>query len=372
MDKVNIAVVGAGVIGLAVAKGLSKSHDDILIVEKNLSFGQETSSRNSEVIHAGIYYPQDSLKAKLCLRGKRLLYDYCRRNRIGHEKIGKLIAIEDDNKRDRLDKLFKNGRECGAEDLRIISGKELKIIEPHLNATAAIFSPSTGVIDSHGLMKCLFAEFKGRGGQIIYNTAVIGIDKTGDGFKVTVEDSAGLFSFLARIVVNAAGLNSDIVAEMAGIFNDEYRLKYSKGDYFRVRNDKAKLISRLIYPLPQQEDVGLGIHATLDLGRSLRLGPDDEYVDRIDYDIDESKKSIFCESVQPLLPFVNPEDLTPDTSGIRPKLQGPVQGFKDFVITDESDEGLNGFIDLIGIESPGLTACLSIAETVTDLLKPYS
>ena len=309
------------------------------------------------------------MKAKTCVQGKKLLYEYCQKNNIGHKRIGKLIAITNSNEREELEKLLKNGLESEVEDLRIISKEEIKKIEPNINATAAIFSPSTGILDSHSLMKSLLSEFKNRGGQIVYNAEVAGINKVSDGFEVSVEDIGGLFSFSAQIVINAAGLNSGRVAEMVGIKRDEYRIKYSKGDYFRVHNNKAKLINRLIYPLPKTEASGLGIHATLDLGEGLRLGPDDEYVDKVYYDIDESKKEIFCEDIEALLPFIRLEDLGPDTSGIRPKLQGPGQGFRDFIVEDESNNGFSGFINLIGIESPGLTASLAIAKMVGGMVK---
>jgi len=369
MDRIETVIVGAGVIGLAVARELSKNYKDILVIEKNPSFGQETSSRNSEVIHAGIYYPRDSLKAKTCIEGRGLLYEYCRKNNIGHKRIGKLIAITNNNERESLEKLFKNGLESGVEDLKIISEEEIKNIEPNINAKAAIFSPSTGIVDSHSLMKKLLSEFKVEGGQIAYNAEVVGIDKVSDGFKVSVDDTGGLFSFSARVVINASGFNSGKIAEMAGIKRDEYRIKYCKGDYFRVHNNKAKLISRLIYPLPKTEALSLGIHATLDLGGGLRLGPDDEYVDKVYYDIDESKKEIFYDDVKALLPFIRLEDLGPDTSGIRSKLQGPGQDFRDFIVGDESSNGFGGFINLIGIESPGLTASLAIARIVKDMVQ---
>ncbi len=369
MERVGIVIVGAGVIGLAVARELSKNHKDILVIEKNPSFGQETSSRNSEVIHAGIYYPKDSLKASLCLQGKSLLYEYCQNNNIGYKRIGKLIAITNNNEREELEKLSRNGLESGVEDLKIISQEEIRKIEPNINAKAAILSSSTGIVDSHSLMKTLLSEFKARGGQIVYNAEVVGIDKVDDGFKVSVEDIGGLFSFFAQVVINAAGLNSDKVAGMVGIGGDEYRIKYCKGDYFRVHNNKAELINRLIYPLPKAEGVSLGIHAVLDLGRGLRLGPDDEYVDKIYYDIDESKQEGFYEDVKELLPFIKLEDLGPDTSGLRSKLQGPGQDFRDFIVEDESSNGFSGFINLIGIESPGLTASLAIARMVGGMVK---
>jgi L-2-hydroxyglutarate oxidase LhgO len=199
---------------------------------------------------------------------------------------------------------------------------------------------------------------------------VTGIEKKKDGFIVRALDvREGFFSFSSRVVVNCAGLYSDKVARMAGIRGDEYALKFCKGDYFRVSPTKSKLIDRLVYPVPKEDRVGLGIHATLDLAGSLRLGPDDEYVEKIDYSIKESKRRIFCESARKFLPFIEETDLSGDTSGIRPKLQGPQEGFRDFLIRQEADKGLEGLIDLVGIESPGLTACLSIAGLVSRMIK---
>ncbi|MFH1519910.1 MAG: NAD(P)/FAD-dependent oxidoreductase [Candidatus Omnitrophota bacterium] len=370
MEKVEITIVGAGIIGLAVARELSKDCKDILVVEKNPSFGQETSSRNSEVIHAGIYYPENSLKAKTCLEGKELIYAYCQKNNIGYKKTGKLIVTTSSRKQTELEKLFQNGLANGLRDLKILSRAQVKKIEPRIKAESAIFSPSTGIIDSHALLKQLLSEFKERSGEIVYNTELVAVDKISDGFELSVEDKQeGLFSLSTRIFINAAGLNSHKVAAMAGIKREEYKIKYSKGDYFRVHNNKAKLINRLIYPLPKQEGSGLGIHATLDLAGGLRLGPDDEYIDEINYDIDQSKNKAFYEDVKAMLPFINLEDLGPDTSGIRPKLQGPGESFRDFLIKDETDNGSPGLINLVGIESPGLTSSLAIAKMVGAIVK---
>lgn len=370
MEKIDITIVGAGIIGLSVAAELSKIYRDIFVIERNYSFGQETSSRHSEVIHAGIYYPKDSLKAKTCIEGRRLIYEFCAKNNIGHKKIGKLIVAIDGNETEDLEALFENGLSNGVEDLKLFSKNEIKNFEPNVAAQTAIYSPHTGILDSHSLMDNLVAQFKSRSGQIAYNTELIGVDKAEGGFKVTVKDEReGNFSFLTQVFINCAGLNSDKVAGMIGIVDSSYRLKYCKGDYFRAHNNKARFINRLIYPVPKDSRAGLGIHATLDLGGGLRLGPDDEYVDKIDYNIDESKKIIFYDSVKQFLPFIELKDLTVDTSGIRPKLQGPDEGFRDFIIRDESDRGLPGFINLIGIESPGLTGSFSIAKIVKDMVK---
>lgn len=357
-------------MGLAVASELSKSHKDIIVVEKNSSFGQEISSRNSEVIHAGIYYPKDSLKTRTCVEGKDLLYALCAENNIGHRKIGKLIVAIDKNEVRDLEDLFKKGLENGVSDLKLITKVEVKRMEPYVQAKAAIYSPSTGILDSHGLMKNLAWQFQSRQGIIAYNTEVIGIDRTNDEYELTVQDaSEGAFKFSSRILINCAGLNSDKVAEMAGIKKGEYKLKYCKGDYFKVHSNKAKFINHLIYPVPKKNYSTLGIHATLDLQGGLRLGPDEEYVDKIDYSINEAKKTSFFEGMGKFLPFIELDDLWPDTSGIRPKLQGPNEGFRDFIIRDEAENNLRGFINLIGIESPGLTSVLSIARMVRKMVE---
>ncbi|MFH1338652.1 MAG: NAD(P)/FAD-dependent oxidoreductase [Candidatus Omnitrophota bacterium] len=373
MEQVNISVVGAGVIGLAIAAELSKEYSDIVVIEKNSTFGQETSSRNSEVIHAGIYYPGGSLKAKMCVEGKELLYEYCGQNNIGHKRMGKLIVAVDDNEVKELEELYKNGLGNGVADLKILSEGEIKKLEPRVKAIAAIHSPSTGILDTHALMNNFASRAQSRNVQIAYSTELTGVEKQKTGLKVSVKDEReGTFDFLTRVFINAAGLNSDKVARMAGIDKKEYTLKYCKGDYFRVHNNKAKLLSRLVYPVPAKKGVSLGIHTALDLAGSLRLGPDAEYVDKIDYAVDESKKEIFYENTRRFMPFIEPEDLAADMSGIRPKLQGPGEDFRDFLIKEESGNGLPGFVNLIGIDSPGLTCVLSIAKEIKKIVKSIS
>lgn len=365
MDRVEIIVIGAGVIGLSIAAELSKTRTEIFVVEKNASFGQETSSRNSEVIHAGIYYPKDSLKQITCIEGRALLYEYCARHAIPHKRIGKLIVAVNEQELKELETLYTCAKENGVDDMRLLSKKETARLEPHVNAEAALYSPSTGILDTHAFMRKLALQFESAGGTFAYNTLVTGIDVSGCGFTLTTQDARGnAFTFRSSIVINCAGLQSDCVAAMTGLNRSEYALKFCKGDYFRVAHSKAHRIHRLVYPVPRAHGAGLGIHATLDMAGSLRLGPDDEYVKNIDYTIDERKREPFYENVKTFLPFIELTDLSPDTSGIRPKLQGPGENFRDFIIKEESDNGIPGLINLIGIESPGLTASLAIAKIV--------
>lgn len=368
MENTRITVVGAGVVGLACAAELSKLYSDIVVIEKNSSFGQEASSRNSEVIHAGIYYPRNSLKTKLCVEGKKLLYSYCKKHRVEYKKLGKLIVAVNSIDLRSLEDLYRNGLNNGVDDLKILPRKEVNKMEPRINAVAAIYSPSTGILDSHGLMKTLEAESKSQNAIFAYNSELIGAEKQQSGFKITVRDSSNnVFSFASQFLINAAGLYSDKIAHLVGIQKKEYALKYCKGDYFRVSRKKAECLSHLIYPVADEKSVSLGTHTVSDLGGGLRLGPDAEYVDKIDYFVEESKKKSFYQQCRLMLPFIELEDLTADMSGIRAKLQGQGEGFRDFVIQEETKQGLPGLINLIGIESPGLTASLAIAKEVKKL-----
>lgn len=368
MEKIDITIIGAGVVGLSIAHELSKSHSNIYIIEKHDSFGRETSSRNSEVIHSGIYYPKDSLKTKTCIEGRQLLYEFCSDNNIPHKKIGKLIVAINNREIKELDELFKHGLNNGLEDLKRLSKDELKKLEPNVNAEAAIYSPSTGILDTHAFMKKLSDKFESHGGSIAYGCELIGIEKNKQGFILAIKDKEGEFKFLSRILINSAGLSSDKISAMAGLDNPEYKLKYCKGDYFRVSSSKSKLITRLVYPVPKKDRAGLGIHATVDMAGQLRLGPDDEYVNDINYDVDPRKAKAFYESTRQFLPFIELQDISLDMAGMRPKLQGKGEGVRDFIIKDESENNLPGFINLIGIESPGLTAALSIAKIVAGFL----
>lgn len=375
MYKTDIIIIGAGVVGLAIAEKLSAASKDIIILERNKNFGQETSSRNSEIIHAGIYYPAGSLKAGMCLRGRDLLYEFCGKKSVPYKKTGKLIVATEKEEIGSLEQLYNNGCRAGATGLRLIDRDEIGKIEPNIRAIAAIYSGETGILDSHVLMDRLSAIAKGGGASLALDSEVLGINKMDDGYEVTVKSASGIEMLSAEIVINSAGLDSDLVAAMAGIdvSANGYELQYCKGQYFRVSGKRLGLVNRLIYPVPEHKAGGLGIHATVDLAGGLRLGPDHEYMrtrDK-DYSLDQSRGRDFYNSVKRFLPFIEADDITPDTAGIRPKIKSDNGEFRDFIIREEKANGLPGFINLIGIESPGLTSALAIAERVDRLVKDY-
>lgn len=362
--EVDMAIIGAGVVGLAIASEVAQQEKGIFVLEKNHTFGLETSSRNSEVVHSGIYYPEDSLKAKLCVEGKKLLYELCERHGIGYKKLGKIVVAVNEDEVRQLERIYEQGKRNGVEDLTFLSRKELKKLEPNIEGTAGLFSPSTGIIDSYSLMRFFYGQARERGAEFVFNTEVIGIEKAGTRYKVQIRDSEGIFYFFASILINSSGLNSDKIAQLAGIDIADmgYKLYYCKGEYFSLNSKGKYLIGRLIYPVPEQ--TGLGIHMNLTLDGRMRLGPNASYVEEIDYGVDETQKRAFYESVKRFFPSLELDALEPEFAGIRPKLQAPGEAFRDFVIAREEKIGFQGLINLIGIESPGLTACPAIARYV--------
>lgn len=359
----DIAIIGAGIIGLAIASALSQDGRGIYILEKNATHGMGISSRNSEVIHAGIYYPPDSLKAKLCIEGRELLYETCTKNNIPHRKIGKLIIATTERERDALEELMGNAERSGVSSVTFLDGKKIREMEPHVRAICGLHSPDTGIVSAHHLMDYYAQHAKRKGAEIVYGTDVIGIERVSRGYKITTADAGGdRFEFVSEKVVNAAGLRSDEIAGMAG---KKYFLHYCKGDYFSINNVKKGMVQRLIYPVPEVNHVGLGVHLTLDLEGRMKLGPDSTYIKRTEtYRVDASKRDRFFASAVRFLPFIQRDDIVPDMSGIRPKLQGPGEGPRDFVISED----FPGFINLVGIESPGLTAAPAIAKYVGNIL----
>lgn len=375
MEEAGVIIIGAGVIGLAIAREISGEDRDVIVLEKNHSFGQETSSRNSEVVHSGIYYPPKSLKAQACVNGSRLIYQTCQKYNIPFKKIGKLIVAIKAPELNVLEKLHSQGRDNGVEGLEIIDREQIKSIEPNISALYGLNSPLTGIIDSHKFMDYLFRGARDKGAIISFDSEVTGISKQEEGYKLRVRNQGQSVDLQTRIVINSAGLDSHMVAAMAGIDIDKagYALHFCKGDYFRVSSKRNALLRGLIYPAPRPKAGGLGIHATLDLAGNLKLGPDDEYLKRNErnYEVNPAKRRIFYDSAREFLPFIEEADLSPDMAGIRPKLQGQGDDFRDFVIREESDKGLPGLINLIGIESPGLTASLAIAKYVKEIIEKH-
>jgi len=364
LAEVGVAIIGAGVIGLATAREIAQGKKDVFVFEKNRTFGLETSSRNSEVIHAGIYYPEDSLKAKLCVEGKSLLYKLCDKHNIAYKKLGKIIVAADENEISWLEELYEQGRKNGVEDLMLLSQTELKKLEPNIEARAGLLSPSSGILDSYTLLKFLYSQAREKGARFVFDTEVIGIERAGAKYKVQIKDRDGISAFVAHVVVNCAGLNSDRISQLAGIdiAKAGYKLHYCKGEYFSLSSKYRNLVVRLIYPVPEQ--AGHGIHVTVGLDGRVRLGPNARYVEAIDYEVDVTQKEAFYNSVKRFLPHIELEDLEPESAGIRPKLQGPDEAFRDFVIAREEKASFPSLINLIGIESPGLTASPAIARYV--------
>ncbi|MBN1699602.1 MAG: NAD(P)/FAD-dependent oxidoreductase [Spirochaetales bacterium] len=370
MERVDCVIIGAGVVGLALARKLSDRLNDVVLVEQHESFGKETSSRNSEVIHAGLYYPEGTLKASLCVEGNRLLYDYCRDYNIPHMKTGKLVVAVHETDIGVIETLFKQGKENGAAGLSLISGSAAAGYEASLSVAGALVSPSTGILDTHALMKSFQTCAEERGAMCAYGCQVRGISGSGgDGYIVEILDAdARVMTLETEILINSAGLSSDRIASMAGIDIDDagYRIHYSKGEYFRINGFPPWTMKHLVYPPPGR--TSLGIHTVIDLQGRLKLGPNAFYVNDIAYDVEPSHLEEFHESVKTFLPFIEKKDLSPDMAGIRAKLQKPGDGFRDFVICHETGRGMPGFINLIGIESPGLTSCLAIADHVANML----
>jgi L-2-hydroxyglutarate oxidase LhgO len=369
MADTPIVIVGAGVVGLAVAARLAPRHPELVVLERRERPGTETSSRNSEVIHAGMYYPTGSLKARLCVRGRQLLYELCERLAVPHRRVTKLIVATRPGELGELERLLALGHANGVE-LELIGREQCRELEPAVPAVAGLLSPSTGIISAHGLMDAYLHEARRHGAIVQTRAELVGLERAGGEYRLSIRTPEGIETLSAERVVNAAGLESDTVAGLAGIDVDAagYRLHWWKGSYFALAGPKARLVSRLVYPVPTH--VSLGVHAVLGLDGRVRFGPDADYLPdrRLDHAVDESRRPAFAEAVRRLLPTVEDADLTPDIAGIRAKLQAPGEAVRDFVIAEESARGLPGLVNLIGIESPGLTSSPAIAEEVERLL----
>ncbi len=359
-------VIGAGVIGLAVARAAAQAGREVVVVEAARAIGTVTSSRNSEVVHAGIYYPAGSLKARLCVAGRERLYAYCRERGIAHRRLGKLIVATSDAERGALEALRRQAQGNGVTDVVRVAADEVAAMEPALRCVDALHSPSTGIIDSHQYMLALEGDARDAGAAFAFASPVAGGRATREGIEVAV-DGAEAMALLARSVVNCAGHDAPRVARsIAGVPAASVPPAYlCKGSYFRLAG--ASPFSRLVYPMP--EAAGLGVHVTLDLAGRTRFGPDTEWVDAIDYRVDPARARHFYPAIRRYWPELPDGALVPDYAGVRPKVQAPRAPAGDFIVSGPRDHGVAGLVNLFGIESPGLTASLAIADAVLELLR---
>ena len=364
MDKVECVVIGAGVIGLAVARRLAQAGREVIVLEAAEGIGTATSSRNSEVIHAGIYYPAGSLMARMCVSGKRALYQYCSDHGVPHRNCGKLIVATTANETAKLQSIRAHAEANGVLDLQTLSGNAARALEPALNCDAALLSPSTGIIDSHAFMLALRGDAEDAGAAFAFHTALLHARAAGDRIELDAGGSAPI-SLECGLLINTAGLSAAAVARsIDGMPIDLIPRTYlAKGNYFSC-SAKAPF-SHLIYPVP--EPGGLGVHLTLDMAGQARFGPDVEWVDTIDYAVDPARAARFYPAIRRYWPTLPDGALMPSYSGIRPKIVPPAVAVQDFLIQGPRDHGVDGLINLFGIESPGLTASLAIADYVAEL-----
>jgi L-2-hydroxyglutarate oxidase LhgO len=370
VEQVETVVIGAGVVGLAVARALAMSGREVLILEREDAFGTITSARNSEVIHAGIYYAKDSLKARLCVAGKKMLYSYCKAHGVAHNNCGKLIVACNAEEVKQFAGIAQRAWDNGVDDLRQISGAEARAIEPALHCEGALLSPSTGIVDSHAFMLAMLGEIENHGGIVVLNTPVDGIAIQDDGFLIRCGGTEPM-DLMAKEVVNSAGLGAPgLATNMKGLPSDAIPQQWTaKGNYFSL-TVKAPF-SRLIYPAPVAG--GLGVHLTLDLQGRGRFGPDVEWIENPDwtnqatYAVDPARGESFYSAIRRYWPDLPDGSLAADYSGIRPKLSrdGPAA---DFRVSGHAEHGLEGYVGLYGIESPGLTSSLAIAKLVAKTL----
>ena len=360
-NDLDCVVIGAGVIGLAVARALANRGLEVVVVEAAGAIGTETSSRNSEVIHAGIYYPVGSRKARLCVAGRKLLYRYCEEKGIRHRRVGKLIVATTDAEIPILEKYLAQARANGVDDMAWVEQAEAAKLEPHVSCVRALHSPSTGIIDSHEYLLALQGDLESKGGQVVLNSRVTRVERRGNVFEIATGDSPTPVISCRRLI-NAAGLHAQDVAHMIeGLPVASIPRQYlARGHYYTLSGKSP--FSRLVYPVAEMG--GLGIHVTLDLAGTARFGPDVQWLDAIDYSFNPDTRDKFATAIRRYYPDLDDTRLQPGYTGIRPKLSGPGQHPADFLIQGEGQHGMPGLVNLYGIESPGLTAALALAEEV--------
>lgn len=365
VDHVECIVIGAGIIGLAVARRLAMAGKEVIVVESAENIGTETSSRSSEIIHAGIYYPEGSLKARFCVAGKLALYPYCESHGVTHRRTGKIIVATNDAQLPELERLKAAAAANGVTDLEWLTPSEVGEMEPAVFCLRALWSPSTGIVDSHGLMLAYQGDAEAHGAMLAFHSPVIGGEVADDGICLKIGERETT-TVKADIVVNAGGLHAQtIAASIAGIpANTVPQCFYAKGNYYILAGSSP--FSRPIYPVPEM--AGLGVHATVDLGGQVRFGPDVEWVTEIDYDVDPGRAELFYDAVRRYFPALEDGSLQPGYAGVRPKLQAPGEPARDFVVQGPAVHGIDGLVNLYGIESPGITASLAIADHVAEML----
>ena len=366
MDSVDVVVVGAGAVGLAVARAVALAGFETLVLERHARPGQETTSRNSGVIHSGLYYPTGSLKAGLCVRGRALLYDYCRQHHVPHKRCGKLI-VANDAQIHALRALHERALKNGVSDVSLLTGEEAARLEPEVRCTAALLCPSTGIVDAHEYVFALLADLERANGALVLHAAVHDVDATDDRFIVRVESGGALSELRCRWLVNCAGLSAvQLLQRIRGYPSTRLRRPwYAKGNYFSCHG--VRPFKHLVYPMP--DEAGLGIHATLELDGTVRFGPDVEWVDQPSYEVDAARAQTFYAAIREYWPSIRDGSLQPAYAGVRPKLVGPHSSAADFEIETSRDHGLKGLVNLLGIESPGLTSSLALAERVAETLQ---
>ncbi len=357
-ERLDCVVVGAGVIGLAVGRALAMRGLEVVVVERSELIGSETSSRNSEVIHAGIYYPTNSLKAELCVEGKHLLYEYCASHQVPHRRCGKIIVATTEGQLDTLRAYQRQALDNGVGALRWLGADEVRELEPEVKAIAGVYSESTGIIDSHALMLSLQGELEHHGGMLALNTEVENLAALGDGISVTTN----ALQLEARWLINCAGLQAPVLSRR--LTEDAPGPHYARGHYYAYSGKTP--FSRLVYPVAQAG--GLGVHVTLDLAGQARFGPDVRWIDTVDYTFDDSHRDEFVAAIRCYFPALDESRLHPSYTGIRPKIVGPGEPAADFRIDGPARHGVGGFVHLLGIESPGLTASLAIAKRVVAIV----
>lgn len=365
-ENVDCVVVGAGVIGLAIARALAQAGREVIVVESADAIGTGISSRNSEIIHAGIYYPPDSLKARLCVAGHHMLYAYCADHRVTHRRCGKLVVATEEDENAALREIQARAEANGVTGVEWLDGATAMAMEPNLKVTAALLVPSTGMVDSHGLMLAFQGDAEDAGAVIAFNSPVIG-GRVGDGPIVLGVGGAEPMELSCRVVVNAAGLGAQAVAgALDGLAPETIpRLHPAKGNYFLIGGPAP--FSRPIYPVPAK--ASLGLHFSTDMSGQARFGPDVEWIDSLDYTVDAGRADTFHAAIRRYWPGVRRQDLQPGYAGIRPKIQAPGEPPADFVLQGEEDHGIQGLINLYGIESPGLTSSLAIAAEVAGMVR---